>query len=196
MRIVDEIGKYRALYDAIVSDPRYLRNIEYGKPRDGHPEGTVRDHIAELESNLIVLLPLLSTAEYFKLLCLIHVHDSFKAESKRDCPIADSRSHASIAAAFLKHLGGDDDLVAMCQWHDENYALWKQHAAKGKYSQWRMDRLMYSIQDWSVFSAFIIIDGCTTGKSLNKLVWFFEQIEGRVKSRFGKEHIIIQVKMA
>ena len=36
----------------VVSDPRYLKNIEYGRPRHGHPEGKVKFHIAELEANL------------------------------------------------------------------------------------------------------------------------------------------------
>ena len=36
----------------VVSDPRYLKNIEYGEPRSGHPEGKVRFHIVELEANL------------------------------------------------------------------------------------------------------------------------------------------------
>ena len=36
----------------VISDPRYQKNIEYGEPRSGHPEGKVKYHIAELEENL------------------------------------------------------------------------------------------------------------------------------------------------
>ena len=40
-----------------MADTRYARNIEYGQPRAGHPEGKVRYHIAELEANLERLKP-------------------------------------------------------------------------------------------------------------------------------------------
>lgn len=186
----EALDKYMSLLERIIVDPRYIRNVEYGEPREGHPEGTVRAHIGELIHNLDFLSTKVSSVEYFKLLCLIHVHDSFKAESKRDCPITDPQSHASLAASFLKHLGGDDDLVAMVQWHDENYAMWKQFQSNGACSPKRMARLLSAINDWSLFSAFLIIDGCTAGKTRDKLEWFFDQIEGLTNSRFGKEHII------
>src|SRR5689334_22160734 len=40
------------IVEKIFADPRYQKNIEYGEPRSGHPEGKVKYHIAELEENL------------------------------------------------------------------------------------------------------------------------------------------------
>jgi hypothetical protein len=37
---------YRSIFDAMVLDPRYLTNLDWGEAREGHPEGTVRVHIA------------------------------------------------------------------------------------------------------------------------------------------------------
>ena len=45
----------KKIIDAIKADPRYQRNIEYGEPRPGHPEGKVKFHIADLEANLEIL---------------------------------------------------------------------------------------------------------------------------------------------
>jgi hypothetical protein len=58
---------YRAAFDAIVADPRYQKNLDWGKARPGHPEGTVRKHIAEIEQNLETLGPRLSDEDYWKL---------------------------------------------------------------------------------------------------------------------------------
>ena len=73
---------YHQLFDSVTADPRYLANLDWGEARPGHPEGTVRAHIAEIEPNLEPLRPRLSDEEYWKLKVLIHTHDSFKAESK------------------------------------------------------------------------------------------------------------------
>src|SRR5262249_31482518 len=46
------MSEYEKIYDAVVSDPRYQHNLDWGDPRPGHPEGTVRAHIVEIERNL------------------------------------------------------------------------------------------------------------------------------------------------
>ena len=74
----DPIIAYRAIFDALVRDQRYLKSLDWGRPRSGHPEGTVRAHIAELEPNLEALRPRLTELEYWKLKVLIHSHDTFK----------------------------------------------------------------------------------------------------------------------
>src|SRR6516225_8855630 len=115
---------YQTILDAIIADPRYQRNLDWGKPRRGHPEGTVRAHIAELERNLDRLAPRLSEEEHGKLRLLIHTHDTFKGEAESGVAITDPRSHASLARAFLAGHCDDADLLAMVQYHDEPYALW------------------------------------------------------------------------
>src|SRR5207237_2755462 len=111
----------------ITRDPVYLRNIEFGEPRAGHPEGSVRAHIAELEANLETLKRRVSEAEYWKLKFLIHVHDTFKAEAEKGVPISHPRSHASLARDFASRYTDDDDLLNMVQFHDEGFALYRQY---------------------------------------------------------------------
>jgi len=145
------MSEYEKIYDAVVSDPRYQHNLDWGDPRPGHSEGTVRAHIVEIERNLEALRQKLSDAEYWKLKILIHTHDSFKREAREGAPITDPESHASLARAFLASLCDDPDLRAMVQYHDEPFALWRQFSAKGKFSEQRLARLLTEIRDWDVF---------------------------------------------
>lgn len=180
---------YRSIYDSILADPRYVANLDWGDPRPGHPEGTIRAHIAQLEANLDALRLKLSEEECWKLRLLIHTHDTFKGEAK-DVAIKDPRSHASLARAFLAGFCDDADLLAMVQFHDEPYALYRQFAQKGKYNQERFDALLKEIADWHVFLAFNIIDACTEGKSREPLTWFFRETAGKVESRFTERDIL------
>lgn len=183
---------YQSLFDTITSDPRYLANLDWGQVRSGHPEGTIRAHIAELERNLDHLRPRLTDAEFWKLRILVHTHDLFKGEAKSGTPITDPRSHASLARAYLETFDVEPDVLNMVQYHDEPYALWRQFHHQYKLNAARLEKLLATIQDWDVFLTFLIVDGCTAGKTREPLHWFFEQVAGRVESRFTSEDIIEQ----
>lgn len=184
------VNYYISIFHKIISDPRYQNNLDWGKARFGHPEGTVRAHITEIEQNLEILKPKLSDIDFWKLRILIHTHDSFKAASKRGVSITDPDSHASLARSFLSDFCDDMDLLAMVQFHDEPFALWRQVESKGIYNKQRMIILLNSIEDWNLFLAFNIIDGCTKGKSREPLVWLFKELENMVVSDFTVVDII------
>lgn len=182
---------YQAALQAVISDERYHRNLDWGEPRPGHPEGSVRAHIAELERNLDKLAHKLSVTECWKLKLLIHVHDTFKAEAVPAVAITDPASHASLARCFLAEFCSDDDLLAMVQYHDEPFALWRQAKSKGMCSQSRLDALVSNIADWDLFLALNLIDGCTEGKGREPLHWLFATLGDRVESRFTSSDIIL-----
>src|SRR3569832_2019614 len=98
-----------------MADPRYQSNLEYGKPRSGHPEGKLKYHIAELEENLEKLVSRasrgISEEQYWKLKFLIHVHDTFKADAIPNEPITRPNSHASLAKKFAAEFIDDEDLL-------------------------------------------------------------------------------------
>ena len=181
---------YQNIFERIIADPRYAANVDWGKPRPGHPEGTVRAHIAELERNLETLLPKLNETECWKLKLLIHTHDTFKSQSQDGVAIVAPQSHASLARAFLASFCDDSDLQMMVQYHDEPFALYRQVETKGRYSQVRLDALLAAIQDWNLFLAFNIIDGCTIGKSREPLRWLFREVADKVQSRFTAGDLI------
>lgn len=183
---------YQALFAAVTRDPHYQRNLSWGKPRPGHPEGTVRAHIAELERNLERLSARISGDDYWKLKVLIHTHDTFKPDSAGEgsVPISHPKSHASLARAFLSRFTDDQDLLIMTQLHDEPFALWNQRRSRGTYNRERFRHLLDSIRDWNLFALFLIIDGCTEGKSREPLRWFFGEIARRVPTTVSVAEIL------
>jgi hypothetical protein len=183
----------KAIVAQIIRDPAYLRNIGYGVPRSGHPEGSVKAHIEELEANLETLKNRVSEEEYWKLKFLIHVHDTFKAESAKGVSISDPRSHASLARESASRYTDDADLLNMVQYHDEGFALYRQYlTSKGHnpgYDE-RLTNLLHTIRDWDLFLIFNIIDGCTEGKDSDKIEWFVRLIRQRTPTRVDASWII------
>ncbi len=181
---------HQAAFEAIVRDPRYLANLDWGDPRPGHPEGTVRAHIDELERNLATLSPKLRDGDVPKLRLLIHVHDTFKGAASTGVGIFDPRSHASLARTFLAEFCPDGDLLEMTQRHDEPYALWRRFDSRGAVDADRLAALVRSIRDWRLFAAFLILDGCTEGKSHAPLEWFLPMIGREVECGFNVGDLI------
>jgi hypothetical protein len=181
---------YTEIFHLITSHPRYLRNLDWGEARPGHPEGTIRAHIAEVEANLEKLRHKLSETDYWRLKILIHTHDTFKAEARPGAPINAPNSHASLARAFLADFCADSDMLAMLQFHDEPFALWRQIRSKATFNQARLNALVTNIQDWNLFLAFNIVDGCTKGKSREPLRWLFQQLAGIVESSFTEADML------
>lgn len=179
------------LFETITQDPRYLANLDWGKVRRGHPEGTVRAHIAEVEGNLNRLKSRVSEEEYWRLRVLVHTHDTFKAEAVKGVAILDPRSHASLACAFLAEFCADVDMLAIVQYHDEPFALWRQADERGACNEERLAALLENIHDWDLFLAFCLIDGCTEGKGREPLLWLFETVALHgVQSRFSVEDVM------
>lgn len=181
---VNEFDPISAL-KSLQADSRYQSQLDWGRPRSGHPEGTIRAHIEELEHNLSRLSPRLSSREIDRIRLLIHVHDTFKAEARPGVAISDPHSHASLARAFLAEYFPDPDLLAMVQYHDEPYALWNRTRGGRTCDSVRLNHLLTAIADHDLFGAFLLVDGCTRGKSAESLRWWFETTGKLTRSRFG-----------
>src|SRR6266851_4454685 len=176
----------KKILEKIKSDPRYIRGVLHGLPRPGHSEGSVVNHLIDLDANLEKLKPLISEEEYWKLAVLIHVHDTFKCEAKPDSPIKDPQSHASLARLFLSEFTNDIDLLQMVQYHDEGLALYMQSMTplgpKGSYNQRRMRDNILTIKDLELFLMFTIIDGYTPSKEHVKIRWFVDEVNCHIKT--------------
>src|SRR5579863_4220623 len=68
----NKMADYQKVFEGVLMDARHVSNLDWGESRPGHPEGTVRAHIAEIEPNLEALRPKLSDDDYWKLKLLIH----------------------------------------------------------------------------------------------------------------------------
>ena len=185
-----EDPSYQEIFQRIQEDQRYLTQIEWGEPRPGHPEGTVKAHLDELEQNRLRFGQRFSATDHCKLQILIHTHDTFKAVAREGVAITHPDSHASLARTFLAEFCDDLDLLNMVQLHDEPYALWRQATRLKGINQARWKTLLGSIVDWDLFLAFLIIDGCTAGKGRDKLHWFFSEVAGRVTSQITAADIL------
>jgi hypothetical protein len=184
------LSNYSTALTKILTDPDYLTNVQWGKPRSGHAEGTIQAHIDELVGNLQALKSKLKPGEEEKLLLLIHTHDTFKAKCNPGVPIEHPDSHASLGRAFLARFCDDADLLAMVQYHDESFALYRQSKSKGSFNQARAQKLVTTIKDWDLFALFHIIDGGTQSKSREPLEWFFDNIAPLIQTRITKTDIL------
>ena len=160
---------YEAALAAVQQDPRYKANIDYGQPRSGHPEGTIKAHILTLEGNLEQIRSRLDPAVEARLRFAIHVHDTFKPEARVSEGV---RDHGLLARDFAAEFIVDNDMLALLELHDEPYRLWKSCARTGTLDTQRLEHLAGRIVDWDQFLAFVILDSWTAGKSLDKLRWF------------------------
>jgi hypothetical protein len=174
---VQESERMKEIVEKILADPRYQRNIEYGEPRSGHPEGRIKFHIADLENNLERLSARsISSLSYWKLKFLIHVHDSFKGEVDPASPFSYQHNHEALAREYASQFINDIDLLNMLQYHDANYSLWKQLSKSGNYDLPRFQNLLDTIHDWELLLMFIIIDGYTKGKDPLKIEWLINEV--------------------
>jgi len=172
------VMNYKKIVEQVVADSRYQKNTEFGESRSGHPEGKVKNHIVDLEANLEKLSHRINSQEtYWKLKFLIHVHDTFKADAVSGVQAIDPQSHESLARVFASEFTNDDDMLNIIQFHDENYALWKQFRSSGQYDVQHLQFLLNKIQDWDLYLTFTIIDGYTKGKDIEKLPWFIGEVK-------------------
>jgi hypothetical protein len=182
-------GQLEHILARVMADSRYVEGITYGLPRKGHDEGSVANHIIELEGTFLKLCfaGLLTEEEKGKLLVLIHVHDTFKLAGKKlsggkQVSLRDPRSHASLARAFLAEFTNDESVLAILQFHDEGHALWKQQEEKGRYSVLRLDDALRQIPDLELFLLFTVIDGWTASKLKDRTPkWFLDVVADHVK---------------
>jgi hypothetical protein len=173
---------WRDILDRITRDPRYIEGIAYGRPRAGHEEGSVANHIGELLRSLVKLgvAAVITEEETWKLEILIQVHDTFKLAGMRfsdnhQVSLRDPRSHPMLARQFLSEFTNDEAMLAVAQWHDEGHALWKQVEAKGKFSVVRLDEALRGIPDIELYLLFTVIDSHTVSKLKDRSPkWFLD----------------------
>jgi hypothetical protein len=171
---------WEEIFWKITKDGRYLDGLKYGKPRTDHAEGSVMNHVMDLEKNLERMQVMLSPEEFWKLRIMVHVHDCMKFYAKRDAAIEDPASHASLAAKFLSEYVADVDLMNMIQYHDEGYALWKQQESRGKYSAPRFQKVVRLIWDVELYLLFTVLDGYTPSKEPERIRWYVLEVENEV----------------
>lgn len=160
---------------ALLAHPYYQENLDWGRPRRGHPEGSLRRHIEDLEQNLRRILDLLQEGEEDRLRLLIHVHDICKPDAWTGVLSDDPNNHAYLAREFLTQFCQDPALLAMTQLHDDGYLLYTYF--RGSYDlRIRFQDIRDRVGELDLFLLFNVIDACIPGKNPQALDWFLDQM--------------------
>lgn len=162
----------------ILADPEFIKGLDWGTPRYGHPEGQIYKHIREVLDN-IDALPV-TAEERTKLRLIAFVHDTFKYQEHKGYPRDWSRHHAVIARKFLEKYTPNEDLLTITEWHDEAYYCWCVQFLYHKPAQAheRLRRLVDRLGDaLQLYYYFFVSDTRTGDKNLAPLRWFERTIE-------------------
>jgi len=161
----------------IMDDPELLAGLEWGKPRGGHPEGSVGAHVADLLERLDRNG---ETGEpRARLRFLVLVHDSFKYRVAEGYPRVGENHHAMRARRFAEGYTDDEGLLSTIELHDRPWALWRRYRRTGRLREGAFEQMMEEIADPDLFLAFVTLDGSTEGKVPEPVRWFEDQLERR-----------------
>jgi hypothetical protein len=161
----------------LAGDERLRSGLAWGKPRKGHPEGTVGAHVAALLETIDGWDLPASVRSELRFMAL--VHDSLKGEVKDWAPKAGENHHAMRARRLAERYTDDERLLATIEQHDRPYAIWRKMRRKGRLDERAFEQMLERIPDRKLFLRFVKLDGSTEGKDPEPVRWFREELEKR-----------------
>ncbi len=161
----------------MLADPVLQEGLAWGKPRRGHPEGTVGAHVADLLEMIERWGETGKRREDLRFLAI--VHDSLKYKVKDWLPRTGENHHATRARRFAERYTDDERLLATIEQHDRPYALWRKMRRKGQLDVDSFERMLGRIPDAELFLRFVELDGSTEGKDPEPVRWFREELRRR-----------------
>ena len=162
---------------AVAEDPELLAGLAWGRPRKGHPEGTVGAHVADLLDTIDRDNPTADTRSRLRFIAL--VHDAFKYRVHEWLPKTAENHHAMRARRFAERFTEDEQLLATIQYHDAPYAIWRKMRRRGSLDESRFDDMLGRVPDPELFLRFVELDGSTEGKDPEPIRWFRAELERR-----------------
>jgi hypothetical protein len=162
---------------ALSGDDRLLQGLAWGKPRQGHPEGTIGAHVGQLLATLDAWgdpEPLRSDLRFIAL-----VHDSVKGEVKDMLPKTGENHHAMRARRLAESYTDEERLLGTIEQHDRPYAIWRKMKRKGKLDEATFDEMLARIPDKRLFLRFVELDGSSEAKDPEPVRWFRGELEKR-----------------
>jgi L-amino acid N-acyltransferase YncA len=152
---------------ALLADPRLRAGLAWGAPREGHPEGTVAEHVAAMLARIPRDDRLRADLRFVALL-----HDSFKREVRAHERWSPDNDHATLARRFAEAHTSEERLLTTLALHDEPYWIWRNAGAPKQALQPLLGRL----PDIELFARFVELDAATDGKDLTFLWWFRREL--------------------
>ena len=157
----------------ITADPEFQAGLFWGKPRYGHPEGQIINHIPEVLANVDKLKVCADTRT--KLRLITYVHDTFKHIEDKSSPRDWTKHHGVYARKFLSKYTKDPILLNITELHDEAYYTWRLFALyqKPKKGEERLQYLLAKIGEGrQLYYLFFKCDTQTGDKIQTPVKWF------------------------
>lgn len=165
------------LEHALIADPELRRGLAWGKPRAGHPEGSVGVHVADLLETIERWGETRTRRSELRVLAL--VHDALKFRVRDWLPKVGPNHHATRARRFAERHIGDERLLAAIEQHDRPYGLWRRMKQTGRLDEAGFQRMLERIPDHDLFMRFVELDGSTEGKDPKPIDWLKQELERR-----------------
>jgi hypothetical protein len=162
---------------AVAADPVLREGLAWGKPRRGHPEGTVGAHVADLLETIERWGETGGRREELRFLAL--VHDALKYQVQGWRPKAGENHHAMRARRFAERYTDDERVLATIEQHDRPYNLWRKARRRGRLDDQAFGEMLDSIPDLDLFLRFVELDGSTEGKSAEPVRWLKAELARR-----------------
>jgi hypothetical protein len=158
----------------VTEDPELLEGLAWGKPRKGHPEGSIAAHVRDL----LVRLESLGVQgeERVLLRFIVLVHDSFKNRVQEWRPRVGENHHAMRARRFAERYTDDERLLTTIELHDRPYGIWRKRRRTGWLDRKRLEEMLRRIPDQKLFLRFVELDGSSEGKRPEPVEWFKEEL--------------------
>jgi hypothetical protein len=166
-----------ALERALASDPELLRGLAWGRPRPGHPEGSVGLHVADILA--AITEPPGRRRDELRFLAL--VHDGFKHRVRPDAGYSSDNDHAVLARRFAEGYTADRRVLDTLELHDEPYRIWRSRGHQGSAA---LEVTLARVPDLGLFLRFVELDGSTAGKDPRPLAWLGGVVAAHAASRF------------
>lgn len=149
--------------------------LAWGKPRRGHPEGAVGEHVAELLETIERWGESGRRREELRFLSI--VHDALKYRVNTLLPRTGENHHAVRARRFAERYTSDERVLATIEQHDRPYNIWRKLKRRGRLDEHAFDGMLARIPDLDLFVRFVELDGSTEGKDQEPVRWFKEELE-------------------
>ena len=153
------------------------RGLAWGKPRSGHPEGSVGAHVRRLLETIDEWGEAEPSRGELRFLAI--VHDALKYRVRNWLPKTGENHHAMRARRFAERYTSDERLLATVELHDRPYAIWCRTRRGGAREQRAVDELVRRIPDALLFMRFVELDGSTEGKKPEPIAWLREELGRR-----------------
>ncbi len=162
---------------AVMRDPELLEGLAWGRPRAGHPEGSVGVHVAELLETIDRWGEQGRRREELRFVGL--VHDGLKFRVRGWLPKTGANHHAARARRLAERYTADERLLGTIEQHDRPYGLWRKLRRTGRLDEAAFDRMLERIPDLDLFVRFVELDGSTEGKKPAPVEWLKDELVRR-----------------